>query len=646
MSQVGRLLLVDDDPECASEATAALDPLVEAIRVEHQAEAALDALTPTVDCVVCAASIAEPDLMGFLEAVRSRRQRVPVIVYSGRSLASEALSAGADDYLRRSTVEGEPAVLCHRVRTVLDRPPEPVGGAENTTREDDATGGNANDVAKAADADEDGPEDSTDGAHFERLVQTVADPMYCHDLDGQVTKVNEAMAAFMRADRDELLGRNISEFLSAGAIAEGDRLIDDLVENDDRSGQFEFEIRRESGEPRDVEASISVLTDADGRPHRIAGVLHDVTERTERERELAHYETILETVPVGIFSIDETTEIGWANEEFYERVDMEQSELIGTYFPELIAAGYYPNWVATVYEDHVRTLLTSSNDVEKVQWEVEATTAAGDDVVLDAHTALLPRGPDGEFRGTVNAFRDITELKRYQRQLERQNERLERFASLVSHDLRNPLNVAQGYLEGIEDGLPAETALDEVGRSLDRMEELIEDLLVLARQGQSIDELETVSIAAVAQEAWSTVETMAATVEVATDADCRADRTRLRQLFENLFRNAIEHGGECVAVRVEALDTGFAVVDDGPGVPEGNRDELFEAGVTTAETGTGFGLAIVSEIVDAHGWAVRVTDGADGGARFAVTGVDCPDSAETDDEATTADEQSVGPEVD
>ena len=598
MSEGERLLVVDDGA-FASRVATALEEIGQ-VRVEHDARRALEALSSAVDCVVCADSAAKPDLSAFLKEIRSRRHRVPVIVYSSRPLAGEVLSAGADDYLRRSTVDDEPELLRHRVRSALDLSPPSVGGDRDGATE---TGGGEDD-------------------HFERLVQTVADPMYCHDLDGHITAVNEAMAAFMGAGRAELLGRNVSEFFSAAAVAEGDRLVDELVESDARNGQFEFEIRREYGEPRDVEASISVLRDAEGRPDRIAGVLHDVTERIERERKLAHYETILETVPVGIFSIDERSEIRWANEEFYERVDMEQAELIGTYFVELIAAGYYPDCVATEYDDHVRTLLTSSNDVEKVQWEVEAMTADGDDLVLDAHTALLPRGPDGEFRGTVNAFRDITELKRYQHQLERQNERLEQFASLVSHDLRNPLNVAQGYLEGIDDGIPPESALEEIDHSLDRMEELIEDLLVLAREGQSIDELERVSIATVAREAWSTVETEAATLEVATDADCRADRTRLRQLFENLFRNAIEHAGERVVVRVEELDTGFAVVDDGPGVPEGDRDEVFEAGVTTDETGTGFGLAIVSEIVDAHDWSVRVTDGVDGGARFEVTGLD------------------------
>jgi signal transduction histidine kinase len=65
-----------------------------------------------------------------------------------------------------------------------------------------------------------------------------------------------------------------------------------------------------------------------------------------------------------------------------------------------------------------------------------------------------------------------------------------------------------------------------------------------------------------------------------------------------------------------ADDAGFFVADDGPGIPPDERETVFEAGHSTAPDGTGFGLAIVDGIADAHGWTVRVTDSATGGARF------------------------------
>jgi signal transduction histidine kinase len=109
---------------------------------------------------------------------------------------------------------------------------------------------------------------------------------------------------------------------------------------------------------------------------------------------------------------------------------------------------------------------------------------------------------------------------------------------------------------------------------------------------------------------------------VARSRSLDADRTRLVQLFENLFRNAVEHAGDAPGVVVYATDSGFAVEDDGPGIPEDHRESVFEPGETTAEDGTGFGLAIVRSIADAHGWTVTVGDSETGGARFEVRGVD------------------------
>ena len=121
----------------------------------------------------------------------------------------------------------------------------------------------------------------------------------------------------------------------------------------------------------------------------------------------------------------------------------------------------------------------------------------------------------------------------------------------------------------------------------------------------------------VATEAWSTVDAPEASLAVESDADVRADPERLRTLLENCFRNSVDHGGEDVRVAVEPLpDGGFAVTDDGPGVDPDERDAVFDRGYTTANDGTGFGLAIVRDIADAHGWTTAVTESAGGGARF------------------------------
>lgn len=243
------------------------------------------------------------------------------------------------------------------------------------------------------------------------------------------------------------------------------------------------------------------------------------------------------------------------------------------------------------------------------------------------------------------------QLRAREDEVARERDRLEEFAGLVSHDLRNPLNVAAGNLELVrarleeeEGGAPPE--LDAVARSLDRMDALVEDMLTLARQGTALDETEAVSLAALAEECWANVDTAAAELVVGDDLALRADGSRLRQALENLFANAVAHAGPDVRVEVGALDdadgtVGFYVSDDGPGVPESVREDAFDAGVSTDRDGTGFGLKIVAEVAEAHGWSLELVDAEDGGARFEFRGIEAADAGDVPADDADGDTDSI-----
>ncbi|OAQ52534.1 hypothetical protein HTG_12995 [Natrinema mahii] len=238
--------------------------------------------------------------------------------------------------------------------------------------------------------------------------------------------------------------------------------------------------------------------------------------------------------------------------------------------------------------------------------------------------------------GWTIVVHDVTERVRRERELERKNRKLDEFASVVSHDLRNPLTVSKGYLELLEEEYdPA--YVRTVAESHERMEALIDDVLTLARQGQRGLDPEPVALEDAARAAWSTVDTAGATLSVVDERSIVADRTQFRQVLENLFRNAVEHGSRSGAdtddrdltVTVGALEGGFFVADSGTGF-DGDPDAVFESGYTTSERGTGLGLSIVADICEGHGWAVTATEGTDGGARFEITGVERRETA-TDD---------------
>jgi PAS domain S-box-containing protein len=237
---------------------------------------------------------------------------------------------------------------------------------------------------------------------------------------------------------------------------------------------------------------------------------------------------------------------------------------------------------------------------------------------------------NGRIRGRVIIFNDVTEQVARQRQLEQQNEELERknqrldqFASIVSHDLRNPLNVASGRVDIARETFDSDD-LDIASEALDRMEAIIEDVLTLTRQGQAVSSMEWRRLSDLAESAWQNYDTVDGTLDIESDIRLRCDPSRLKRLLENTFRNAVEHAGADSTVRVGALETGsgFYVADDGPGFPEEDRDRLVEYEYSTAEQSSGLGLAIVKEIAQAHGWHLRLTDSSEGGARIEVSDVD------------------------
>ena len=263
----------------------------------------------------------------------------------------------------------------------------------------------------------------------------------------------------------------------------------------------------------------------------------------------------------------------------------------------------------------------------------EALESPADGTVIELETdgerayyiqRVIPLGSNGRL-GRVLVLSDVTEqhrarerIRQRNRDLEQRNEQLDRFASIVSHDLRNPLTVARAYAELVAEDVD-DPRLAEVHGAHEKMADLIEDLLTLARTGE-VSEVEPVELPEVAHRAWTWVPAGDATFEVVGEpGTLEADEERLAELFENLFINAVQHGGEDVTVRLGSLPGGFYVEDDGPGIPPGEREAIFEYGHSSADDGTGVGLAIVERIVDAHGWTIEVGDAHRGGARFEVT---------------------------
>ncbi|THE65418.1 PAS domain S-box protein [Salinadaptatus halalkaliphilus] len=582
--------------------------------------AAIDRLaSDDIDCVVCDAAFdeaVEMDGLDLLRTIRDRDPSLPVILVTDGSpeQTTAAIAAGVTDLHTTTSPDTATPTLASRVDVAVDS----AGTAVDSVAGESTTPVGASDDGIATTETDSFQlvELFTDIDRYRPVIDGIADPVYVLDDEGVCIAANRAWSAYTGHDRSVFVGRHAREFLDEQEYETASATVANLYAEDGGRDAFEMTIETATGETRRVEVNVTVVTDETGAYAGSIGVMRDITERKARTRELGQYEAIVETAPIGLLAVDADGYLRWHNEVFTEDLGIDR-EIVGTHFTEIVDDGFVPEMVLDNYLDRVRHLLSDENDDERVTYETEWVDANGDRGVTEFNMGLLPL-EDGEFAGTVHAFRNVTERVEYHAELERQNDRLEQFASIVSHDIRNPLNVASGYLDILE-AEHDDDELEEIQWALERMEELIDDLLTLARYGRTVDERERVVLDEVLAESWAGVDTADATLVAAIDGSIIAHESRIRELFENLFRNAIEHGGLDVTVTVGRIDgeaDGFFVEDDGGGLPD--TEDIFEFGHTTAEDGTGFGLGIVSDIASAHGWSITACQGASGGARFEV----------------------------
>jgi PAS domain S-box-containing protein len=302
-----------------------------------------------------------------------------------------------------------------------------------------------------------------------------------------------------------------------------------------------------------------------------------------------------------------------ANPAAVDLLGYERDELLDLH-PEEI----HPDDLQEVREEFVSQVVEEGSGFTE---RLTCLTAGGDEIPAEVSGAALdPEGSDGAPTRMIAMLRDISDRVERQRELEDKIDRLERFASIVSHDLRTPLTVVKGYASEARDGNPE--AFEKIDEAIDRMDRMLSELHSLAQAGTVIDDRRELNLETVTRDAWDCVDTLSATLEVESTTALYGDGDRLREAFANLFENAVTHGGSAVTIRVGRIDSdekiGFYVEDDGDGMPDEIRDTAFNWGETTDSEGTGFGLAIVTEIIHAHGWKIDIAESTTGGSRFEI----------------------------
>ena len=333
----------------------------------------------------------------------------------------------------------------------------------------------------------------------------------------------------------------------------------------------------------------------------------------EKEQSEERFRTLFQTAPDPVFVLDADGRIEAVNDAFCRVSGLTRPMVLGERLGTIDA---FPNDSLDRLTADIRE---SGRNSDPSPYSVTYMTPDGETRYAEINTTQMRFGD--ETPEIIGIIRDVTDHKRRKQELQRQNERLDEFASMLAHELRNPLGIAQGYLRVAEMD-DSEDAFEEVRGALDRMERMINEMLDLARKPDSVNDKEITEFHDIVEDAWSRVAPPEATLVLENvEGEISADIDRLSQVFENLFRNAIEHVGRDVTVQVERIPNGVCVIDDGPGIAPEDRELVFQSGFTT-DNGTGLGLSIVQQIVEAHGWEINVYEANTSGSRFEITGLD------------------------
>ncbi|PSQ58016.1 hybrid sensor histidine kinase/response regulator [Halobacteriales archaeon SW_7_71_33] len=620
-----RVLHVDDDPGLAEvvgrslaeendriETTAVQSPLTGLDRLDAE----------TFDCVVSDYNMPEMDGLDFLRSLRETRPDLPFVLFTSEgseSVAGEAIAAGATGYLQKGTGTEQYAVLANRIENAVEQY-HAERFAEQTRRRLRELMTNTPDVRWMFSAD------------WSELLYV--NDAYEEVYDATVAELQERPRSFLEAvhpaDREDVRG-------AMERVSEGQ-----AVDLDYRVGP-----RRDYG--RWVHSRGHPVTE-DGEVVRVVGHSREVTERRERERELRETRQLLTRSLNALddiyYVLDPDGYVERWNDALESVTGHDAETLEDTRGLELLAEA-----------DRERVTAATREAVEtgSARFEADVVTADGDRIPYEFTAAPIDDGT-GDPRGVIGIGRNISDRRAYERSLESKNERLEAFAGIVSHDLRNPLTAIDSHLE-LYRATDDEEHLDALAETVDRMGRLLDDLLSIALHGETVENPSRLDLEPVVETARKGTLGAGDTLEYDPLPPLYADDDRLHRLFENLFRNAVEHGspedsssgdeiptqatdgsGACVdadgvTVRVGPLSSegehvGFYVADDGPGIPEETRDRVFESGYSTGDGGTGYGLSVVQSVADAHDWTVDVTANESGGARFEVRDVTFADGAD------------------
>ncbi|MGQ4556307.1 PAS domain S-box protein [Halobellus sp. GM3] len=601
-----RVLYVEDErgvSDLASESLSRENTRLDIVTEPSASDGLRRLRNESIDCIVSDHDLAAMSGVDFLEAVREEYPDLPFILFTGtgsEAVASEAVSAGVTDYLQKGDGIEQYAVLANRIENVVEQFRAQRAAARRERR-------------------------------LETLVSNLPGIVYrCRNAPGWPME-------HVGGECERLVGYDCAELVGSEGVRWGEEVIHPedrertwnvVQEAIERGEHFEctYRVVTAEGEIRwmwergrlvDERPADRAEDGHTGAPDALEGFITDITDSKERERDLRRsqrrFDAIFEDPNLLVALLDLDGTVREINRTALEYVEADRDDVVGEAFTRT------PWWTDDQHDDVERWIERAASG-DYVEFEATHPVAGGETITVEGFFRPVIDG-DGAVTSIVASARNVTARREHERELKRQRDRLDEFASFISHDLQGPISVARGRLElALETGdlSHVETAVDAV----ERVDELRTDLADTLRSGEIVATTTPIDLEDAFDAVWTAIDPPEAmSASVVEPAAIEADPDALRRLLENLVRNSIEHGGDGVAVRIGGLDDGFYYEDDGPGIAPEHRDRAFTPGFSTKgnDDGTGMGLASVRQIVHAHGWEIRIEDGETlDGARFEI----------------------------